>query len=68
MVTGEKVGGPWPPGPPFPTPMIYTTARLYMLSLPCLSGLIRRFALHNLCNLNSNSWAALVAQLVERLL
>ena len=37
------------------------------LSLPCLSGLIRRFALHNLCDLNPTSWAASVAQLVERL-
>ena len=31
------------------------------------SGLIRRFALHNLCDLNPTSWAASVAQLVERL-
>ena len=46
---------------------IYTTACLYMLSLPCLSGLIRRFALHNMCDLNTTSWAASVAQLVERL-
>ena len=27
--------------------------------------LIRRFALHNLCDLNSTSWASLVAQLVR---
>ena len=33
----------------------------------CLSGLIKRFALHNLCDLNPTSWAASVAQLVERL-
>ena len=37
------------------------------LSLPCLSGLIRCFALHNLCDLNPNSWVASVAQSVERL-
>ena len=38
-----------------------------MLSLPCLSELIRHFALHNLCDLNPTSLAASVAQLVERL-
>ena len=37
------------------------------LSLPCLSGLIRCFALHNLCDLNPTSWATSVAQLVEQL-
>ena len=40
---------------------------LHALSLLCLSGLIRRFALHNLCDLNPTSWAASVAQLVEQL-
>ena len=29
-------------------------------------GLIRCFALHNMCDLNPTSWAALVAQLVEQ--
>ena len=36
------------------------------LSLPCLSVIIRRFALHNLCDLNPTCWAASVAQLVYR--
>ena len=36
---------------------------LCMSSLPCLSGLIRHFALHNLCELNPTSWAVSVAQL-----
>ena len=39
--------------------------RILSLSLSCLSGLIRRFALFNLCDLNPTSWAASVAQLEE---
>ena len=44
-----------------------TPASSKILSLPCLSGLIRRFTLHNLCDMNPTSWAASVAQLVELL-
>ena len=37
------------------------------VELPCLTGLIRHFALHNLCELNPFIWAVSVAQLVDRL-
>ena len=48
--------------------MVRTVGHLHVsLSLPCLSVLIRHFALHNLCDFNPTSWAASVAQLVERL-
>ena len=42
------------------------SSQIMRLSLPCLSELIRRFALYNLCDLNPTSWADSVAQLVER--
>ena len=38
------------------------------LSLPCLSGLIRHFALHSMRDLNPTSWAASVVQLVSNCL
>ena len=43
------------------------SAPRYELEFTCLSGIIRRFALHNLCDLNPTSWAASVAQLVEEM-
>ena len=34
-------------------------------NLPCLSGLIRHFALFNLCDMNLTSWGASVSLLLE---
>ena len=43
------------------------SSKILSLSLPCLSGLIRHFALFNLCDLNPTSWATSVVQFVEQL-
>ena len=43
------------------------TLYLFDTCLPTLSGLIRHFVLHNLCDLNPTNWVALVAQFLELL-